>query len=115
MCYEDQGRSPSPVGVILSQGPCSSWGSDPGLSVPTPLPSPHRVPGGPPDSLALHTSRESHLGLGAEEGDCRSCSPPYRSAMKFPSRNFLLASGKGKTKHKRVKCFISMSVLVLEN
>lgn len=115
MCYEDRGRSPSPVGVILSQGPCISWGSDPRLSVLKPSPSPHWVPGGPPDSLASHTSCESHLGLGAEAGDCSSCSRPYRSAMKFPSRNFLLASGKGKTKHKRVKCFISMAVLVLEN
>ena len=71
ICYNDGGRSPSPVGVIPSWGPCSnSWGFDSGLSIPTHLPSPHQVPGSPPDSLASHMNREPQVGLGAGVGDC---------------------------------------------
>ena len=54
-------------------------------------------------------------GLGSRGGWLSPWPCPYRCVMKFPSRNFLLALGKGKTNYKRVKHFISMAVLVLEN
>lgn len=96
-----QGRSPPSVGTILS-GSCGSQGCDPGW-VPLALPS---HPGLPEAFLTLthwpHTPAEIRLGVGRRGGNSCSCSCPFRSVMKSPSRNFLLASGKGRTSHKEL-------------